>query len=299
MLYSSPWAILPEKLEEIAAFLALKAQGIKFSEEEIQERIGEPRAAANQPSTRGSVAVLPIYGVISNRINMGANISGGNSGTSVQKFTQQFRAAVDDPQVSAIVLEVDSPGGSVYGVHELSKEIHQARKQKRIVAVANAQMASAAYHLGSAADELVVTPSGEVGSIGVYLMHQDYSAAYEAEGIKNTFISAGKYKVEANPYQPLTDEAKAALQASVDEYYSMFVKSVARNRGVGVEDVRNGYGQGRMLTAKKAVDAGMADRVATLDEVLKGLGANSKAKNSGMRSESNEMRARRLRLLEI
>jgi signal peptide peptidase SppA len=159
----------------------------------------------------------------------------------------------------------------VTGVDELSKMIYDARGSKPIVAVANHLMASAAYWIGTAADELVVTPSGEVGSIGVFAAHQDVSAAMEKEGVKTTLISAGKYKTEGNPFEPLTDEAHASIQARVDDYYSMFTKAVARNRGVNVADVRGGFGEGRVVGAQQAVSLGMADRVATLDDVISGL----------------------------
>jgi signal peptide peptidase SppA len=180
-------------------------------------------------------------------------------------------AAVNDARIGAIVFDVNSPGGSVTGVDELSKMIYDARGSKPIVAVANHLMASAAYWIGTAADELVVTPSGEVGSIGVFAAHQDVSAAMEKEGVKTTLISAGKYKTEGNPFEPLTDEAHASIQARVDDYYSMFTKAVARNRGVNVADVRGGFGEGRVVGAQQAVSLGMADRVATLDDVISGL----------------------------
>jgi hypothetical protein len=93
-------------------------------------------------------------------------------------------------------------------------------------------------------------PSADVGSIGVYAAHVDASAAARRRGLKYTLISAGKFKVEGNPFEPLSDEARAAMQASVDEFYAMFTSDVAKNRDVSVKDVRNGYGEGRVLTAK-------------------------------------------------
>jgi ClpP class serine protease len=129
-------------------------------------------------------------------------------------------------------------------------------------------MASAAYYIGSAADEVVVTPGGEVGSIGVFMAHQDLSAALEQEGVKITLISAGKFKTEANPFESLSDEAKAALQKTVNVYYESFVNAVAKGRDAKASEVRNGYGQGRMVTAKEAVLLGMADRIETLDETI-------------------------------
>lgn len=260
---NTPWAITSEKLLVIMDLLSFYAAGNKFTAEEVQERLG----AVQRPTARasGAVAVLPLYGVISQRADMMTETSGG---TSVEAFSKQFRAYVNDSQVGAIVIDVDSPGGTVSGVDELSTEIYGARGSKPIVAVANSLAASAAYWIATAADELVVTPTGEVGSIGVLAAHEDDSAFYEAQGIKTTLISAGKYKAEASPFEPLSDEAREYLQSRVNEYYDMFVGAVARNRGVSVSAVRNGFGEGRMVGAKAAKAQGMVDRIATLDETI-------------------------------
>jgi len=166
---------------------------------------------------------------------------------------------------------VGSPGGQAPGVEELSTKIFQARGKKPIIAVANHLMASAAYWIGTAADELVVSPSGEVGSIGVYSIHQDVSEALAREGVRMTIIKEGKYKAVGSQYEPLTEEAHAVLQERVSEVYAQFIEAVARNRGVDGDDVRNGFGEGRTVGAKQAVKMGMADRVATLDETVERL----------------------------
>lgn len=270
----TPWAILEAKLAQIRDVLLLHASGVKLTQEEIEARVGP--AAANRPtaSRAGAVAVLPVYGVIAQRMNLMTQMSGG---TSTEKLTADLRALVADPGVKAIVLNVDSPGGSVFGVTELAAEIRKARESKHIVAVANSWAASAAYWIASQADEVVVTPSGQVGSIGVYMEHVDISGALEREGYKATLVSAGKYKVEGNAYEPLTDEARAALQASVDDYYVQFVGDVAAGRKTSRATVRAGYGEGRMLNAKAALEAGMVDRIATLDEVIAKLGGSKQA----------------------
>jgi signal peptide peptidase SppA len=265
-----PWAILPEKLAVIAQFIRMSAAGEKLSEEEIQASMSAgPRVS---PKSSGAVAVIPVYGTISRRMNMMSRMSGG---TSIEQLTASFRQAMSDPSVKAIVLNVDSPGGSVDGVPELGAEILAARAQKKTIAVSDTMAASAAYWLASACDELVVTPSGSVGSIGVFAVHEDYSKALETEGVSVTLVSAGKYKTEGNPYQALSSEAKDALQSDVDKFYGMFVKAVAQGRRTIQETVKNGYGEGRMVMAQDAVKEGMADRVATLDQVLSDLGVGS------------------------
>jgi hypothetical protein len=140
--------------------------------------------------------------------------------------------------------------------------------------------ASAAYYLSCQATEVVVSPSSLTGSIGVYSAHEDYSAADEKAGVKVTLISAGKYKTEGNMYEPLSDDARSAMQGLVDSFYGKFVKAVARGRGVSQSAVRDGFGQGRVVTAEDAVKFKLADRVDTLDEVLAGYGVKTSAGGS-------------------
>jgi signal peptide peptidase SppA len=219
------------------------------------------------------IAVLPLFGTIAHRMGMFSDMSGG---TSTERFQQYLRSAVGDPTVKSIVIDIDSPGGTVNGVPELADEIYQARDVKPVVAIANSQAASAAYYLASQASDVVAIPSGEVGSIGVFAAHEDISKAAENQGVKVSLISAGKYKTEANPFEPLSEEARAALQDKVNNFYDMFVNAVARGRNTSPDAVRNGMGQGRMLQAEQARRTGMVDRVATFDRTLKRLGAKMK-----------------------
>lgn len=261
---SAPWAILPDKLDAILSIIELRCGGgLRLSEAEIESRIG-PRQQ-RQTNAPTSVALLPIHGTIAHRAGLLQQASGG---MSVEGFTQDFRAAVRDPDVGAIVLDIDSPGGSTAGIQELSDEIHAARGQKRILASVNALGASAAYWLASSAHEIAVTPSGHVGSIGVLGVHMDASAQAEAAGVKVTLVSAGKHKAEASEFTPLTAGAEAHLQSIVDDRYTAFVNAVARGRRVSQKAVRNGFGEGRLVTATEAVKQGMADSVETMDSVV-------------------------------
>ena len=261
-MYDTPWAILESELTVLAARAALM-----FGDDQspVAALPRGPRSAG------GAVAVLPLYGVTSHRASMQSLLAGG---TSIEGFTAQFRAAIGDPAVKAVVLDVNSPGGSVFGVQELAAEILASRGRKPIIAVANSMMASAAYWVASAADDITVTPSGEVGSIGVYALHLNESAALDAAGISPTLISAGRYKTEGNPFEPLNADARAAMQSRVDEYYGMFVAAVAQGRGTTPAEVRSGFGQGRVVGAREAVRLGMADRVGTLDATLARLGVS-------------------------
>lgn len=276
----SPWAILPSKLVVLGEIVIRHAEGEKLSAEEVEARV---HGASRPPERREQgVAVLPLFGTIFPRANLMTQVSGA---TSAEMFGAQFSALVDDPSVGAIVLDVNSPGGMLTGTPELSTRIFEARGRKPIVAVANHQMASAAYWIASAADEIVVPPSGEVGSIGVFSAHQDISKQLEMEGVHVTLISAGKHKTEANPYGPLNEEARAHLQSRVDDAYNWFVESVARNRNVKASTVRDTFGEGRMVKAEQAVSLGMADRLGTLEETVNGLLGKLSAP-AGMQAET-------------
>lgn len=268
----TPWAIRSEMAVVIMGILRERCAGVRLTAEEIDARLAEASAvraarpgAGAQATT--AVAVIPVLGVIESRMEAMSALSGA---TSPQSIARAFRTALADPAVTAIVLDVDSPGGTVSGLVELADEIYKARGGKKpIVAVANSMAASAAYWIASQADEFVVTPSGEVGSIGVLTMHADLSKALEDEGVKVTFIHAGKHKVEGNPYEALGAEARAAIQADIDAYYRMFTSAVARGRRVSVDMVRSeAFGEGRMVLAKEAAARGMVDRVETFDSVI-------------------------------
>ena len=273
---TTPWALMPERLQAMTAVLTRWSSDVSPSDETLfqintdrvlrdtRKQFATDRAASNAGA---GIAVLPLYGVVTQRGNMVDDISGPGS-TSTQKFTSAMRQVLADDTVGQILIDIDSPGGSVYGVTELAAEIVKARAQKPVVAVANSLAASAAYWIGCSAGEFYVTPGGEVGSIGVWQAHFDYSKALEEEGVKPTLISAGKFKVEGNPYVPLDPEAQAFMQSRVDDYYNAFIKAVAKGRGVSVADVRDGMGEGRVLGADAALAANMVDGIATFDDVL-------------------------------
>lgn len=257
--------------------------GLDASGSRVEARAREASAGAPDASV---IAVIGIYGVISQRSAQVDDMS-GPQGTSTERVSRSLRQALADPAVKAIVFHHDSPGGSVSGVQELAAEIFAARGQKPIIAQVDSLSASASYWLASPCDEVVITPSGEVGSIGVYMMHRDVSAAAEMDGLKITFVKAkdSPFKVEGNPYEELGDEAAAHLQREVDSYMADFVGAVAKGRGVSVAKVKSDFGKGRTMRAQDAVKAGMADRVATMDETLKRVGKMKPAGAARNRAE--------------
>lgn len=284
--YGTPWAIVPDRIPVMRAVLHRWASGEKLSAEEIAAAVGDApiRAAERRQQTgpRG-VGVLPILGVMAQRT--AGNVS--EPGTSTDRVRSQFAQMVAHPDIGAIVLDIDSPGGSVYGLQALWDDIMAARGEKKIIAQANSLAASAAYYIASAAEEIVVSPGGEVGSIGVIAAHEDHSNALEQSGVGVTLITAGKYKGEGNPFGPLTEEGRADMQARVDAYYGQFVTAVAKGRGVKAAEVREGFGQGRVVGADRAVAEGMADRIDTLEGTLSRLTRSARAQTPrrGTRSE--------------
>jgi signal peptide peptidase SppA len=288
-------------MAELLAVLAFRAAGHEFTPEEIQARIGNG-GGSSSATKRGAVAVVPIRGVIAHRMSAMEESSGGTSAETIGAMLTSIAA---DPTIGTILYDVDSPGGTVPGVQELAAQMFALRGQKKQIAQVNSLATSAAYWLAAQADEIVSLPSGVAGSIGVFTVHSDLSKALALEGIDLTLISAGKYKLEGNPFEPLTGEAKTVLQDRVDAAYAQFVKDVARGRGVSQTAVREGYGQGRALDAKDALRAGLIDSIGTMDDTIGQLVGRKSA--SAMKAEgepvelaavsgADDLRRRRLML---
>jgi signal peptide peptidase SppA len=271
-LHERPWAIQPQVLSFMVDLVRNRIAGIVLSQEQIDERLAEAKAANGDRAggaIAGAVAVIPMYGLITQRESLMSAMSGG---TSIDELRSLLRSAIVDPAVQAVVFDIDSPGGSVDGVPEFAAELRQlSAGSKPIVAQVNTLCASAAYWLASSMTEIVSTQSGEVGSIGVYAAHEDVSRAEDMAGVKTTLISAGPFKTEGNSFEPLSDDARAAIQDQVDEFYSMFLTDVAKGRHAPVDAIAADYGQGRTLLARKAKAAGMVDRIDTLEATVRRL----------------------------
>lgn len=273
---NSPWAIMPTKLAEIGDIYATHLRGDKIDIKAIEARIGRP--LQNQPQgyeVIDGVAVVPVFGVVAKRANIFMQVSGGASSELIGRDIQN---ALNDPTVKAIILDIDSPGGTVDGTQQLANLVRSVRGQKPIVTLADGCMASAAYWFGSAADKAYIADKTTmVGSIGVVTTHVDVSGKEAQAGIKTTEISAGKYKRIASQYGALTPEGFASVQAQIDYLYELFVDDVAANRGVSVDKVLSDMADGRVFTGQQAIDAGLVDGVATLDALIAELSAQTGA----------------------
>lgn len=228
-------------------------------------------------------AIIPVIGTL---VQRGDWMRAASGMVSYDSIGSMFAAAMNDINVRDILFEFDTPGGEVAGAFDLADMIYNARGTKPIIAVANEQTASAGYLLASAADEVVVTRTGAVGSIGVVAAHYDVSRAMDKKGVAVTYVYAGDKKVDGNQFGPLPAAVKEEWQAEIDDIYQMFVDTVSRNMDIGADRVRGT--QAGMYTGRKAVDAGLADRVNTFSNELSNLVLRQSGPYRSMRQQQKE-----------
>jgi capsid assembly protease len=262
----SAWALDHGHIHSVQALIASAAKRLASGE----QRTATTEQRENVRTVAKAIAVIPVVGVV---ISRGFSWMSDYGLCASDMIGATFDAALNDDRVKSIVLDVDSPGGMAVGTPELAAKIYAARGRKPIIAVANHIAASAAYWIPAAADRLYVTPSGCAGSIGVYSVHMELSKLYEDMGVKVEVVKAGKHKAEGNPWQPLGDEARQHMQEVVDTIHSDFLRGVAKYRNKPVAEVAETFGQGRCLDARDAVRVGMADGIATFEQVIARLHA--------------------------
>lgn len=268
-IINGPWAITSEMLNEIRSIYAKHLRGEKINLKDVEARTG--KELLNKPQGYDLIngtAIIPIEGVIAKRMNLLMQISGG---ASTQLIERDFRAALNDPAVETIILNIDSPGGTVDGTFELANLIYESRGKKPIIAYTDGSMLSAAYAIAAAAAAIYISgDTTAVGSIGVVAAHEDISKLEEKMGIKTTEIYAGKYKRIASQYQPLSAEGFASIQERVDYIYGVFINEIAKFRGVSTEEVisRMSTDAVPIFIGKQAITAGLVDGVATMDVLL-------------------------------
>ena len=188
--------------------------------------------------------------------------------TSCSYIQSQIKLLLDNPDAKVIALDIDSGGGSCSQISETADVIFKARQTKPIYAFSNTHCCSAAYWLASQANEIIATPSAVVGSIGVFSQHTSWAEYLKQKGVDVTYIAAGENKVNGNPNEPLSDKARAEIQALVDNQYKMFTSHVARGRGITVDLVNGTYGQGSVFAASDALQRGLVDKIDTITSAL-------------------------------
>ena len=266
-----PLAIHPPKLEviikAIGPRLGIDAQRIPHSEAPAVFAETYNSAGEDSPDYQvvDEIAIIAVSGVLLKRQTA---LSAWSGVSSYQGIQSQVAAAVDDANVQAILLDIDSPGGETNGCFDLSDYIYSVRRAKPIYAVANDIALSAAYAIASAASKIYVTRTGAVGSVGVYALHAEQSGFDKALGVKYTYIHHGDKKVDGNPHEPLSDGATADIQAEVDRQSKIFVDTVARNRGVGAGRIQ--ATEAGLLWGGNAIPL-FADEEGTAEDALNAL----------------------------
>lgn len=231
------------------------------------------------PETEGAsgVMVIPIRGSIVHHWTDAYDSFG--MVTPTEWLVEALDRAAADDAVTGVVLDIDSGGGMAAGTPEAAEAIFRFRDVKPIVAVANSFAASAAYYLGAAASEFYVTPSGEVGSIGTLMMHQDVTKMLEDFGVKIEILRAteAENKARFNPFEPLSDEEREHATMQLDTINARFLADVERFRGMEAGTVAALSGNGRTFLAEAAVAAGLVDGIRTVREVVAEMGAGAPA----------------------
>ena len=263
-LFGVPLAIHRPKLDVILAVL-----GPRVGLADLAAPAGFSPPARDAPAQTPKIAVIPIHGTLVRR-TVGLEAESGL--TSYAGLAAQLDAALASPEVAAILLDVDSPGGESGGVFDLADRIRAASQVKPVWAVANDMAFSAAYALASAASKVFVSRTGGVGSIGVIAMHVDQSEKDVQDGVRYTAVFAGDRKNDLNPHEPMSGEAHAFLKAEVNRIYGLFVETVARHRGLEPSAVRDT--EAGLFFGQAAVAMGLADAVGSFDDALAQLHAS-------------------------
>lgn len=205
------------------------------------------------------IAVIEIAGTL---VHRGAWIGQSSGLTSYEGIAAQLQAAISDPVIRAIALDIDSFGGEVAGAFDLADRIRAARQLKPVQAFVADHALSAAYALASQADRIVLPRTGAVGSIGVVAIHSDMSGALDQKGIAVTLIHAGARKVDANPYEPLPEAVRARIAEELEDLRQLFAETVAEGRGRRLDTLRALGTEAAVFRGEAAVFAGLADEVA-------------------------------------
>lgn len=265
LIAATPWAMTPAMLHTISAI----ARRENASPEAVEAQLGRPLQNTRTVALRGSVALVPVTGPMMRYANVFSQVSGA---TSLEQLARDFTAAAADPNVSAIVLNIDSPGGQASGIAEFAQMVRASSKP--VVAYVDGTAASAAYWIASAADEIVIAKTGEVGSIGAVIA---IDPGKKNAGGPIEIVSSQSPKKRADV---TTDEGRAQIQARIDSLAQVFIDDVAAYRGVDVDTVLEKFGQGDMRMGEAAVALGMADRLGTLEALVAEL--NTRAPSTSL-----------------
>lgn len=248
---STNWAILPSFLEVMVAD-AIELQDAQVNQESSLDFKQE-----------GKTGVIKVSGPMTKEPSFLSFLFGGTSYSEIQTTIGEM---LTDSSISQIILDIDSPGGTVNGAHGLVDFIQRAKTQKPIYAWSDGHMTSAAYWIGSATSGIFTSPNATVGSIGVVATHTDVSEIYKKMGVKKTYITGGKFKALGNPTEPLSDEGFNYIKNIVDDHYLTFYQSIAKNRGLSEEN-KDEWAEGRIFSASQGQQLGLIDKITSFDQI--------------------------------
>jgi signal peptide peptidase SppA len=257
---AEPWAITETALQTILDIAARENE----APEAVAARLGKELQNTHSVVERDGVAMIPVTGPLFRYANLFTQISGASS---YEILAQDFAAALDDPKIKGIILDIDSPGGEVNGCAELANMIFEARGRKPIIAYASGDAASGAYWIASAADEVVVSETSGLGSVGVVGVYRN---AKNDKSAANT-IEIVSSQSPNKRLDPESDTGRSKLQARIDAMAEVFVNTLARNRGTQPQQVIERFGGGDILIGAHAVNAGLADRIGSLEKLISEL----------------------------
>lgn len=280
-LFNRPLAIVPEKAEVIMAVLAerlgitsmarlsdgqLQPVPMAFGESRYSSRGRDRDYDVGYDITPDGIAIIQVTGTL---VHKNGTLRPYSGMTGYDGIRQNIFMAINDPEVKAICLDIDSPGGEVAGCFDLVDFIYEARKEKKIYAILNEMACSAAYAIASACNKIYMPRTGVAGSIGVIWMHVDWSKAMGEQGVAVTFIKYGDRKADGNSYEPLSKEAAKRAQNDIDQMGELFVRTVARNRGLSAEKIR--ATQAAVYLGQEAVDQNLVDGIMSPDAAYEAI----------------------------
>lgn len=255
---STLWAMVPSSLDSLLTIAS--RQHDPETLRALETRLGQRLEHSYQVTVRDRVAMIPVAGPLFRYANLFTRISGA---TSYEVLAQDITHVLDSDEVDALILVLDSPGGEVNGCAELASLIFEARGQKPIAAYVSGDAASGAYWIASACDEIIVSSTSGLGSIGVVGTYRSQEDVHSIEIVSSQ-----------SPFKRLdiaVDEDRQRLQDRMDALASVFVQSVANYRSVSVDTVLEHFGQGDVLIGQTAVNQGLADRLGSLESTLQTL----------------------------
>lgn len=255
-----PWVITREKLTAIMDVIEVHQSG-GFKAMDYEDGMEEEDCGRSEyrefQTAGGTVAVIPVHGILGKHLS---SLEMACGGCSLDTLQNQLKTAQGSSRISKIVLDINSPGGTVTGTPETAKLIAEIGKAKPVWAFTDSDCCSGALWLASQCSRFYATESSVVGSVGVCMMLLDYTRQLEEEGVKVNAISSGKYKLLGSPFKPLTEEERDMLQSESDRIHSAFKTAVGAVRSVGEEHL-----QGQCFRGEEAAGIGMID--GTVDDI--------------------------------